>query len=30
MTASHCAAPASEALGKYLGWDVYRHISAPQ
>ena len=25
MTQSHCAAPAAEALGKYLGWDVYRH-----
>jgi len=28
MTASHCAAPAAEALGKYLGWDVYRHSPA--
>ena len=25
MNASHCAAPAAEALGKYLGWDVYHH-----
>jgi L-fucose isomerase-like protein len=25
MTASHCAGPATEALEKYLGWDVYRH-----
>jgi L-fucose isomerase-like protein len=25
MTSSHCAAAAAEALGKYLGWDVYRH-----
>jgi L-fucose isomerase-like protein len=25
MNASHCAAPAVEALSKYLGWDVYRH-----
>jgi len=30
MTAAHCAAPAAEALGKYLGWDVYRHASTPQ
>src|ERR1700758_12263 len=30
MTANHCAAPAAEALGKYLGWDVYRHIPVPQ
>jgi hypothetical protein len=28
MTSDHCAAPAAEALGRYLGWDVYRHISA--
>ena len=28
MTASHCAAPVTEALGKYLGWDVYHHKSA--
>jgi L-fucose isomerase-like protein len=27
MTHSHCAAPAAEALGKYLGWDVYLHGS---
>jgi L-fucose isomerase-like protein len=27
MTASHCAASVSEALGKYLGWDVYCHAS---
>jgi L-fucose isomerase-like protein len=25
MNASHCAAPAAEALSKYLGWDVYLH-----
>lgn len=25
ITRSHCAAPAAEALGKYLGWDVYHH-----
>ena len=25
MNANHCAAPAAEALGKYLGWDVYLH-----
>jgi len=25
MNACHCAAPVAEALGKYLGWDVYRH-----
>jgi len=25
MTSSHCAAAATEALGKYLGWDVYLH-----
>ena len=25
MTASHCATPAAEGLGKYLGWDVYLH-----
>ena len=25
MTTTHCAAPAVEALGKYMGWDVYRH-----
>ena len=25
MNASHCAAPVSEAMGKYLSWDVYRH-----
>ena len=28
MTSSHCAASVSEALGKYLGWDVYHHPSA--
>jgi L-fucose isomerase-like protein len=28
MTARHCAAPVAEALGKYLDWDVYRHIPA--
>ncbi len=28
MNASHCAAPAAEALGKYLGWDVYLHSPA--
>ena len=27
MTSSHCAAPAAEALSKYLGWDVYHHVS---
>jgi L-fucose isomerase-like protein len=27
MNASHCAAPAAEALGKYLGWDVYHHVA---
>jgi L-fucose isomerase-like protein len=30
MTASHCAAPAAEALAKYLGWDVYHHVPAPR
>jgi L-fucose isomerase-like protein len=25
MTASHCSAPVAEALGNYLGWDVYHH-----
>ncbi len=30
MTSSHCAAPASEALAKYLGWDVYHHIPSPR
>ncbi len=25
MNASHCAATTAEALGKYLGWDVYLH-----
>lgn len=25
MSASHSAAPVAEALGKYLGWDVYLH-----
>jgi L-fucose isomerase-like protein len=30
MTTNHCAAPVAEALGKYLGWDVHRHISSPQ
>ena len=30
MTSGHCAAPAAEALGKYLGWDVYRHILRPE
>jgi len=28
MTSSHCAANVSEALGKYLGWDVYHHAPA--
>ncbi len=28
MTSTHCAAPAVEALGKYLGWDVYHHNPA--
>jgi L-fucose isomerase-like protein len=28
MTSSQCAAPVAEALGKYLGWDVYLHGSA--
>ena len=26
MTTTHCAAPTSEALGKYLGWDVHQHV----
>jgi L-fucose isomerase-like protein len=30
MTAAHCAAPVAEALGKYLGWDVYQHSLSPQ
>ena len=25
MTGAHCAVPLQEALGNYLGWDVYRH-----
>ena len=25
MTTSHCTTATAEALGKYLGWDVYRH-----
>jgi L-fucose isomerase-like protein len=25
MNANHCAAPVAEALGKYIGWDVYLH-----
>jgi L-fucose isomerase-like protein len=25
MNGSHCAAPVAEALGNYLGWDVYQH-----
>jgi L-fucose isomerase-like protein len=28
MTRSHCAAPTAEALGRYLGWDVYHHAPA--
>jgi len=28
MTSSHCAANVSEALGKYLRWDVYHHAPA--
>jgi L-fucose isomerase-like protein len=28
MTGSRCAAPTAEALGKYLGWDVYHHAPA--
>jgi len=27
MNGSHCAAPVAEALGTYLGWDVYLHSS---
>jgi L-fucose isomerase-like protein len=30
MNGTHCAAPAAEALGKYLGWDVYHHAPAPR
>jgi hypothetical protein len=30
MTTTRCAVPATEALGKYLGWDVYRHGSTQQ
>jgi L-fucose isomerase-like protein len=30
MTSDHCAAPVAEALGKYLGWDVYRHAETPR
>ncbi len=29
MNASHCAAPVAEALGNYLGWDVYHHQQEP-
>jgi len=25
MNGSHCAAPVAEALGNYLGWEVYQH-----
>ena len=25
MNGSHCAGPVAEALGNYLGWDVYHH-----
>jgi hypothetical protein len=25
MNGSHCAASVAEALGNYLGWDVYQH-----
>jgi L-fucose isomerase-like protein len=28
MNANHCARPAAEALGKYIGWDVYLHDTA--
>ncbi|HEV2487039.1 MAG TPA: L-fucose/L-arabinose isomerase family protein [Terracidiphilus sp.] len=27
MNGSHCAAGVAEALGNYLGWDVYHHIA---
>jgi L-fucose isomerase-like protein len=30
MNGSHCAAPVSEALGTYLGWDVYLHSTLRQ
>ncbi len=26
MNGSHCAAPVAEALGTYMGWDVYHHL----
>ena len=28
MNASHCAKPVAEALGNYMGWDVYHHSAA--
>jgi L-fucose isomerase-like protein len=30
MNGSHCAAPVAEALGTYLGWDVYLHSTLRQ
>ena len=30
MTTNHVAAPTTEALGKYLGWDVHRHVTSPR
>ncbi len=30
MNGTHCGAPTAEALGKYLGWDVYHHAPAPR
>ena len=29
MNGSHCASAVSEALGNYLGWDVYHHSASP-
>lgn len=30
MNGSHCASPVAEALGTYLGWDVYLHSTLRQ
>jgi L-fucose isomerase-like protein len=30
MNGNHCAAPVAEALGTYLGWDVYLHSNLRQ
>jgi hypothetical protein len=29
MNGSHCASAVREALGNYLGWDVYHHSATP-